>query len=374
MGTQGLSVDQMVDLGIAVQDQYPADKSFEYLFPQQKFHFINQMMTDERIRDNIQGGEYISRFVNYRENGAAQFVLPAEVIQPSTIATLKKLTIPWVHAKTHYVVIREELLAYRGAERIVDFLKGKRLTAQVDQALLVENAMWGLTTPGSNKSPLSLFYWMVPITSTQVAAATTLDGSHQGANPAGFSDCGGIDASDSTFSRWRNWNFLWPNSAGEYTETAEDRMDNAFIHLEYEAPENADDLKMPVYKGQKIFVPNAVRQSMRRAMKDQNSQVGVDLWNVNGVSTPTFKGVPMVWTPQLDGISDATGAISGSNPVVLANLNYLFPVIREGDFFREDRPRVHAYQPDVTITYIDLSYNVLCNNRQLVGAVGSYVE
>ncbi len=368
----GLSATDMADLIISVNDNYPADGSFEDLFDSSvhAFELINRIFTREKT--SIQGGEYISRFVNYRENGTAEFVQPAQVYQPSISATLKKLTIPWRHAHDHYSIVREELLACREPEQLVNLVVPRRQSTQMALALLIEKRFFGAPDSTSEVLPLSIPYFVVPITTTQVAAATTLAGAFQGANPVdlnavAFSDCAAIDASDAIYARWRNWNAVSDNSTGDYTQTVEDRLGRMFRHLQFQVPATVEDLKKPAFDNKRVYINETTLQSMEKAAKGQNDQVGRDLAKFQGRTL--WNSLPLIWIDALDTYSSTRGYF----PVYLINYAHLYPVVRSGDFFRQQTFPADKYQPDVTTTHEDVSYNVLCDNRQGVGGVLSYV-
>lgn len=367
MSAQGLLPTDMADVIIAVNHAYAPKNEFEYLMDTgiHSFELVNRLFTREKIQ--VQGGEYISRFVNYRENGTAEFVAPAQVFAPGMVATLKKLTIPWRHAKAHYAVVREEMLACRDPEAMIEVIIPRRISTQVDQALLIETQLWAAPDATSEITPLTIPYYIKPITGAQVTTGTTLDGEFQGQNPTGYLDVAGIDSSDPEYARWRNWNSQASNSSGEYAETDEERLGWTFENLNFEAPANAEELKLPAFNNRRMYTNGTTLRSMWRALRNQNDQVGWELGK--GQGAVTFRGVPVKWQKQLD----TYNAARGYYPTYLCNFSAMFPVIRAGDYFRQQTFPPSVYQPDVSVTYMDISYNLLCPNRQMVGAVHSYV-
>lgn len=362
MAAEGLTSTQLADLVLCVTDNHPADKSFEYLRDPSyhTFELMNRIFSKEKIE--IQGGENISRFVNYRESGTAEYVLPAKVYQPAMIATLKKITIPWRHAHGHWAIVREEMLGCRGPEQLIDEVKVKQTVAKVDMSILIESMLWAAPDATSEILPLTIPYWVVPY---PVAGATAA-GAQQGTFQSGYTDIAGLDPSDAAYTRWKNWNFQWSNNAGEWTSVDGKRMGRMYRHLQFEAPQLASNLSDSKFSNLRLYTNETTLESMEENAKKQNDQVGPDLGRYQG--STLYRGLPPVWQSQLDTYI----AAQGYYPTYLINFAYLKPVVREGDYFREETFKASMYQPDVTVTHMDLSYNLLCTNRQLVGGCGSY--
>jgi len=370
MAAEGLTPAQMADLVISVTNAYPMKYSFEYLRDASihSFELMNRIFRDEKVM--IQGGEYISTYVVYRENGTAEFVLPGKVYQPSITNVMKKVTIPWRHSHGHYSVLREELLGNRTPEKLVGIIKPRRQSTQYDMALLMEAQFWAGATAGSEVLPLTIPYFIVPITGAQVTTGTTLDGDFQGENPTGFSDVSGLDASNDTYSRWRNWNSQAATSTGAWTEVDEERMERTFLNLNFESPDNVEDLENKVFQNQKMYTNITTLLDMKRNAKQQNDQVGWDV-SLDANKNVLWKGIRPKWQKQLDNANYS--ATRGYYPTYLVNYMAMFPVVREGEYFLEQTFAPDKSQPDMTTTHMDLSYNLLCSNRQSVGAVHSYV-
>ena len=363
----GYSPSDLADLVAATQDAYPLTPNFEYLRSTRvhSFELCNRIFREDDVQ--IQGGEHISYYVVYKENGTAQYVLPGEVHQPSIVNVMKKVTFDWARARAHYSVLHEEIVACRGPEKLIGLLGPRRAATQMDLSLMIEEQLWAAPDSSDEKIPNSLQYFIVPITTTQVAAATTLNGAFQGANPTGESDVGGLDASDATYARWRNWNAVSDNSSGEWTATVERRMGRMFRNLDWETPDDVDQLQDARFQSTRLYINETTLESAEAAAKAQNSQVGYDLGRYQGKTL--YKGLPFKWQKPLDTYE----ATLGYYPVVMVNFNHLFAVVRSGDFFRETTFPADKYQPDVVTTFEDLAYNLTTDNRQLVGGVLSYV-
>ena len=360
----GVSYSQMADMLVATLAEYPPAKNFEYLFDTDihRFELLNRAMRKER--QMVVGGKTINRFVNYRETGTAEFVQPAQTYQPSISATLVELNIGWRHGHGHFSVIRDEMQACRSTQQLIDLVAERRQVAEMDVALLIEKQFLAPYSASNDSThPYSLPYYLVPITSGQVSTAPA--GEHQGVHASGASDCAGISAT--TYSRWRNWNAHWPNSTGEYTDTCEDRLGRMFRHLDFEAPWIASGIDSTRFMNKRIYINETTLMDMERKAKQQNDNVGSDLAKFQGATL--FKGLPLIWLKPLD----TYNAAYGYYPVIFVNWAHFKIAVREGDFFRTEVFPADKYQPDVTTTHMDVSYNTLCTNRQSCGGIISYI-
>ncbi len=378
---EGLTATEMADLVISVTDAYPMGKNFEFLRNASihSFELMNRIFTKEKIV--IQGGTQISGYVVYKETGTAQFVLPGKVYQPSIEQVMKKHTVDWRHSHADWSVVREEILGCREPEELVGIIKPRRQACQMGLALLNEEQFWAAGDASSGTDPLTIPSFIVPIFSDQItdtgSYGSDVEGAFQGGLPTGFSDVSGIDPGtysqgsgfdDATYERWRNWNANSPNSDGEYTETTEDRLERMFLNLNFESPDNVDDLKKASFMARRMYTNITTQLSMKRAAKSQNDQVGWDV-SLDGGKNVMWKGIRPKWQKQLDTYSASRGYF----PTYLVNFNALFPVVRKGEYFLEQTFGPDKSQPDMTTTHMDLSYNLMCTNRQAVGGVISYV-
>ena len=382
----GLRAAQMLDVVTSVIDAHPLGNNFDYLFSKdcpRHFELLSSLARDKTM---IQGGQFVSNFVVYKETGTAAFVLPAQTYQPGITDVIKKVTIPWAHANANWSVIDEELLECRSEQQLLNILGPRRAATQMDLAMLIENEFWAApdaTTYSQGLQPLTMPYWIVPMVNYQVGDTGTVGcdvaGAFQGGitgNDESFTDVAGVDPGtyanttgfdDNTYARWRNYTWLRTDSAGAWNDTDADRLGWAFEYMDFEVPPLATDIDKPQYRDRKIYVCKVAKQSMERATGNQNSQVGVDLSKYQGRTL--FRSLPLTWQIQLDTASASRGAY----PIYLTNWAHGRMIVRAGRNFVERSFPGDKYQPDTTTTHTDLSYQIWVPNRQLFGANGSYV-
>ena len=367
MPSSGLTPAQLTDAIASANDaaveKYEKNGGF-YCFDidaPRSFPLIRAMQTEPIT---IKGGEYITWRFNYRDDGDPAFVLPGQTYSPVHKQIIKKLTVPWAHAHTMFTVLDEDVAANREPEQIIDFVALKRKSTGVGHGTLVENKAWAAHPTSSDTDPYTIPSWIVPITTAQVAAATS---GFQGGMPSGASTLAGLDITSATYNRFWNYNFVWSNSGGTWTNADAANAGKMFDELDFETPPMAGDFMKPPYNKRRIYVDHTMLESMQQRAREQNDQVGADLAAYQG--TVLFRGLRPEWQKQLD-TADATAR--GAHPFYLVDWSAIRPVVREGEYFRHQVCAPSAQQPDCVTTHVWLVYNLIALSRQRLG-VGSYV-
>lgn len=366
-----LTTDSSFDLWKTTLEAWDWDnKSIEYLLDKHQYVVVDQWFREDRIEQ--EGGTQIIRDVIYREDGEAAFVLPGEVRTRSTMNVIAQITMPFCLMPKQHTITEFEINANRGREQLKKLSTAKRQVALKSIADTLESRVWQLPDVTNNKKPRGVPYWIVPITSSQRTAhgvAGTKTGALQGENPSGFSDCGGIDASDDTKTRWRNWNDTWTNSAADMTEEDLVRIGRMHRHMRFQAPITVADIDKRSFQKTRIYACEDVIDNFSKVTRAQNDQLGSDAGKYLGAGVtqtgvPTFRGLPLIWIEQLDG--DTT------LPFVMLNHDKFYPVVRQGVWLREGSPMRTVDQPDTFTTWIDNEFNILCLNRAEGGGMISY--
>ncbi len=367
MASQGMVRGDFSDLIIMVGDQHRPDKNFEYLRDAtvHSFELMNRLFKEKKVQ--ILGGTQIERFVNIRENGSAQFVLPTQTYEPGMVATMENISVPWKQAHADWTIARFEVQSSRGPEEWASLVKSRRMTGQMDLSLLIETALWETYDSTSATSPFGIPYWVGPFESGQTAAgAFQSTGPYDNGTSAYLTSVGGL--STSTAARWKGWTANWGNATGKWTATSRKRCGRMFRNLQFESPMLTTDLAKARFEALRLYTNQTVLEELEEAAIQQNDQVGGDLGRYQGRTL--YRSLPINWQSQLD-TADANAR--GANPFYMINFAYLYPVVRDGDFFRTQTFPAPQYQPDVVTSHIDISYNILSDNRQLAGGVISYV-
>ena len=348
------------------------NKDMEYLFPQHAFLVVDQIFTKDKKQ--MDAGTQLSREIIYREGGSVTWGNPGAVRTRSTMDVVTTISAPWATAWDQHSILAAELRRNRGRSKLKNLATTRRQGCMMNFATSLDSRMWGMPSTANNVYPYTIPYYLPPITGAQVTAGTGA-GAHQGSNPSGFSTTMGLDASSDTYSRWRSYNGTWSNSGAEITEEDLLRMGRMFRRLQFKAPTLVDDLRSPKFSKFRCYADETIVDAYSAAMRRLNADIGIDPTRAYGAGMsasgdPTFKGHPIQWTEPLD-TADAT--YRGANPLYFVNADYLFPVFEEGCYFAEDTPMRSVDQPDLFTTWVELGFQTMCENRQLLGGVLSYV-
>jgi len=359
MSAGGVSNEALLDLLKTTQKNLPWDGSFEVLLKHQTYEVINRWFAVDRVE--YEGGTSVQRNVQIGESGNAEFVRLYQPTDPNVSDVQAQIDVPWRQVQTHYSIDRRELLRNRGAAGYIKLVKSRRVDAMMDLANLLEERAWQAPPSAADDLyPCGIPYWVVPITGAQVTAGTN---GLQGANPSGFSDCGGIDASDDTYSRWRSYNDVWDAADGSISDDDVLKLHTMFRRLRFVSPITVSDVDQPAFRNLRCYANDTTLGSLEGYARDHHDNLGADVGRFAGATV--FKNVPIIYVDYLDADT--------SNPFYMINHSYFRPFVLGGDYFRETGPMNDRRQHDVFSTFVDLSFNFICTNRQRAGGVISYV-
>ena len=364
-----LGTDTTLDLWKLTLSNYGWDeKGFTMLFGKHTFFMLDQTFGPDKIES--EGGTQIVRDVIYRDGGSAQWVQPGAVREVGTLDIITQVTVPFVNVVDNFSITEAELRRNRGRAKLKNLQASRRLACKVRLATGIDERMLQAPTSSTDKiHPYGLPYWAVKITGTQAATAAYAQGKHQGENPSGFSTTGGIDASDSTYSRWRNYCAAWTNTDGDITEDDLLRVGQMHRNLRWQVPRILADLATPAFKKLSIITNQEILNSVGKATRRLNDQIGWDAMKGYGIGygdmgNPTFGGIPLMWADYLENDTD--------NPLYMVNHDHLYPVIEEGCWFRELPAMRQPAQPDTFVSHVDCGFNLLCRDRQkAVGVISN---
>lgn len=372
---------------IVQQDDAKGIDGFSYLYgagTPTHFEIIGPIL--EGRKQLMQGGSAMDWFTVYKDGGSFQFVLPGQTYQPGIVNVMAKGTAPWRHAHWDYSILRNEMMSNRTPEKLCNFLRARKTAEYMGAAVGMESEFFASPVHGSATQPLTFGYWVVPILGIQAGDSGSVDGiningAFQGGLPNNgdaFTDVGGIDPggeytdgegfATETYARHRNWNFDWSNSSGQYTDVDEDNLGNAYDSIDFKPPKFVTGLDELPHKMKRVYVCQVLKNSMERAAKNQNDNIGPDLARYQNATM--FRGLPLTWLKLLD---TANTTYRGTNPIMGVNWAHGHIVVREGEDFLEQTFGPDKYLPDMTTTEVDFTYQFVVSNRQQFAFIGSYV-
>jgi hypothetical protein len=351
-----------IDILKITQDAYPWRGELTVLQDRHDYPVMNRWFGQDKMV--VMGGPSVSKDIMIDENGSAEWVVPYQRTEPNVVDVMAKIIMPWRNVQAYYAIEVSEVLRNRGnSQKLVDILKVRRASAALSLAEQFEKKAWlAPTSTSDNLHPAGIPYWIVPITAAQVAAhlaASESYGAHQGANPTGFSDCAGLDASTDKYHLWRNWNDIWDGDVSNVTEADVQRIVRMHRHLQFRVPMNATDWASDTYSNYRAYCSEDRLDAFERKARSNNDSLGADLGKFSGAVV--VKGTPIEWAEELDSRTD--------DPFYMINHKKFRPIVQEGMFLKESDPLVDVSQHKVTVTYVDCELNFFCENRRSGGGV-----
>ena len=348
------------DLLKITRKHYPNKSRLTVLQERHQFPIMNRWMADDK-RVAV-GGTMIEERVMIDENGSAKMVSPYEIEYGNVVDVMATLQVPWRICQGRYDMEKSEILRNRGQlTQLVELLKARRGSADLSIANKLEAQGFQYPATAQDvKNAWGVPYWLVPITSAQVSAATS---GHQGANPSGWANCAGIDASNSTYALWRSYNDVWDNDTITITEDDVNKLVRMHRHLKFQTPRNARDWEADYFQSFQGYLSENRLEACEKKARANNESLGADLGMYAGQTV--VKGTPLNWNEEIDDIS--------TDPLILINHAYWHVFCLEGDILAETPVEPDRKQHRVYTTFCDLSFNFVTLNRRMAGGRIDYV-
>lgn len=341
---------------------------FEVMWDSQSYEFC-QIYQEHRRQ--IDGGTSIQRNAILDRFGRAKYRRLYDTDQPTVDQEQFVINVPWTQIGTNYSWDVLEILRNKNSEKgFINLLESRRVERMWDLAELIEERGWKTPTSATD----SLFPYGVPY------YINMLD---NGVSTGGFAGqtiryqagttgtiCAGIDASAEP--KWRNY-------ADTYV-----RVDNSLLRRMRSAVRRTrfrpapfvqkpgdDKVGTPI----KIYVADNVAgelEDLADKRDDNNTPddlAGKVLHNFDGATH--FNKMPIVYIPQLDGVTltDGGGNSFTPNPIYCIDWTKFQPVVQEGYWMEEGKPMVDRGQHTTFSVFLDGSHQNLCINRRTAGWV-----
>lgn len=384
------------DAILASGNNYRVEQLIPTVLPQRNWLFVDHFMTDKGQEEEVRGGLNHVWNINYKLGSSTQWVKPGSVRNPTLANFQVQATLPLVDTYFQVSYLEHEMdinrtgTARDQAIRLNDIIKNRRAMEMLGHFVELEAKFLSLpVVTGDNLTPYGLPYHLVPITAAQIAAGTG-EGAFQGIHASGFSSWCGIDVA--TYTGLKSYNAAWDGTGAtaiKITDENKRRLALMFKRLNFQAPLNFNDVKLPAYSKFLITTDETIYMELGAAAQNQNDQLGNDTMTMRGVKMGVrlgqstngaviLNGLPVTPCDTLDGATytgDTAGAITGAHPLMMINKDCLKIVKRQGKFMKKRPPASDAvHTPDQTVEYFDSEFNVKVSDRQKVGGLISWVE
>jgi hypothetical protein len=276
---------------------------------------------------------------------------------------------PWAHLYTYWMYDGHETAMNRDPERIVDILEVGRHETMTKLAGIFEEACWQTIIGEATEfgSLRGIPYWV------SKAGTTSLDRSANVLTTVG-------NINPTTYPLWANYvgTHTTPVAdlvAGTIASSIEEdslsllnAMNLAQIKTKFKAPQNIAHIvdKNPL-GNYKIYVNTAFSVAWGLILRHYNlgNNFGFDLAKFNGQHA--FNGIPMETVEYLDLVADGgygDETLQGKYPAYFINSNELETVVLRGYEFKESAPQLMPGNPNVAVTNVDFSVQLVCKNRK----------
>lgn len=367
MSGVALNTDTTLDLWATTLSAYEwTDKDrTAYLAGRHDYPIMRTLMTRKVYGDP---GTDIAWQVIYDDGAASAMINDGEERTRVTQNVVTTAKIGYAHQTNNYTQLAAEIRRNKGEAKLKNLARIRRETCLSKMAADFESYMWQVPDASGNKKFNGIPYYIVPITTTQVAATTW---GHQGYCHATLATCANIASSATAYARWANFNDVWSNSSGEITETDAQKLGRMFRHLHWRAPMIASQVDLPEFKGYFIGTDETIVDALSLFVRKQRDDLESDATRYYGAGLgkndePMFKMFPVTWVEDLD-TADATNR--GTHPLYMISLDDAEFVIEKDCDFRELVPMNDVTIPDAYTTHVDLSGNLKFRVRQSSGMI-----
>lgn len=360
----GVPNSDLLDLTRTTLQNLP-DLEFEVALDYQEYPVCNIWFKSDK--KEIDSGTEISRRIILDTSGNARHVRLYQKT-PINVANVQEvITAPWVQVQTHWSIERREALRNRAPARYVELISSRRADATVDLADLLERRAWSAPSSSSDDlNPRGIPYWL----SHEDNTSGDQEGGFNGdtirfAGGTTSTTKGGIDGTATGKTKWTNWVATYSSINATFVK----RLRKAFHATNFVSPMLAKDVREGPASRFRLYMNLNTLTDYEDLATKQNDNLGKDLDPFHGMTT--FRRVPIIYTPQLDGFSvtDSTSSSFTSDPVFGVNHSKFFPITMEDDWMRESEPMTDVEQNNVMTTFVDGSYQFFCNNIRAGGFV-----
>ena len=350
-----LTIQQCLDLVNSTRDHFTLDKlSVALNYP--KYEVLNRILPnykktgagenyddDIQLEDSVNGGNVGMLFHN----------------DTSTVTdTDQKIITPWKRYTNNCSYDRIALSINEPQKtRVYKYLKSKMTAMYRKAADDIQESFWSNPSgTADTNANWGVAGWLTMGTDDSTGGFT--GGAASYTDGTAF-DCGGI--SSATYTKWKNW---YADHKGNLNETFLDTLGDACRATDFEAPTSpgkVDGVNEEGIRGMEFFTSNEVIKQVEKIARNSDDRIMYDLGKYAGKTI--YKGIPFNYVKLLD---TADANLRGTNPLYAINFDVLYPVVLEDWYFQADQEK-NAFSHTVLTQYIDLVWNVHCENKQAAG-------
>jgi hypothetical protein len=317
---------QLADLIETTLQDLP-DGDFEVMWDSQQYELCQIMQESRR---QIDGGTSIKRNMVLNRYGRARFRRLYDTDSPAVDQVQKSIDVPWTMVGTDYSWDKVELLRNRNsAKGFINLIKGRRAERMWDFAELIEERGWSAPTDATD----DLYPYGIPYYINYLSNGDTTAGFR--GQTIRYTDsttgtiCAGLDAA--TYSKWRNYAATYTNVDNSLLRTLRSAVRRTrFKPAPFAVKPGMDGVGSPI----KMYTNDAVLTELEdfADQRDDNTApqdlAGKMLHNHAGAVY--FNRMPVVYIPQLDGVTVVDGGsnASATDPIYCIDWSKLVPFVQ----------------------------------------------
>jgi len=352
-----LTIDQAIDIGYATLPRFKKE-SLEMTY-NDITHELYNLWFGMAERDS---GDSIKSWVTLGDTGNAKMVSLWEEDTHNTVNTDDEIKVDWTHSTTNLEYERREIAMNTGNKvRIYNYLKSKMQNMFREWAeLLQPKLILSPTSSTDKKNPHGLASWLSLGTDNSTGAWTGYSGVYNDGSGTTY-NVGGIASTASSKARWGSY---YADHNGEFGNNIVDLMARAYRKTHFippMVPRKIGAEHNPV-SNFRLYSNDVVIGNFEAMARAQDDKVGPDIVKYQGI--PHFKGVPFIYVDELD---TTRASLRGTNPIYGVNHTYFKCVVLKENDFVVGRPRQRDNAHNVLAVDADVSFGILCTNRQKAG-------
>lgn len=347
---------QINDMLISTLDDLGAPKFQSIAADLSHYEFAGRLL--RRNRTTLESGKGIKRTLMTKMSDLAQFI--DRYTDEDEVAfenVLAQLSTEWCTIQVPWMMEDRELLMNRGKAVVTNIVKPRRHSAMLGLADLLEDKVWTVRLPGSDKFPNGFPYYIVK---------NATEG-FNGGLPSGHTDVAGINLT--TTPNYKNYSNTYVNiSGGDGIR----KFSRGHRRMRWISPFGVSNQIAATNRNRfRIYTNNDGADNFEDYADGTNQNLGVNV-SVNDIpgggtsrrgarvdassGEIVFKGHPIIALDILD--------TDTSNPFYFTDWNTIQVVVLAGDYLREDGPYPDAKKHFWKVLWMSLTFQIICVDRR----------
>lgn len=340
-----LKPEQLDDLVNLTYDRSRKNSWIDISLDNQNFTFSEQFMNGKN-KTPVKGGPQQLWKAQVNKTGNSRFTGLFSKDQTAVANLTIGASQPWaIHTTSFSYDVNEPEFQGDDVTQIVDEIKVREHDMYNGFFESMEESLWTAPT-SSTEDPR-------PISGIPLWVQKNATEGFNGGNPSGFSaGAGGIDTD--TYARWKNYTFSY---SGVTRDDLVAKWIKACEFTNFKAPH-----KYPELGGGKpqwwFYTTFTLLEQLMQYLDARND----NLKDIAGISSTSFKGIPVQWAAELTNSSQ--GGYDSSDPIYGLNWKSFEFFFQKGKEMDRKKPVQAPGQHNVRNVFMDTICNMLCYNRR----------